>query len=304
LRAEVSGQNDAKVAQVPDSDWSLMSQVEGSLSQDHQDTSAADRPSWPPTAADFDKEFALVARSPGMRRVWQQASPDLPPEIEPYSFLSVDLLHYLADALALSPGTTLVDLGCGRGGPGLSLARSYDAFLVGVDHSAVAVQQANERAARFGLADRARFVVGDLAATGLAAGSADAVVSIDALHFAADPTAACREVLRLLRPGGRLALTNWQARNPDDTQLPGPLRIDWAETLRSAGFATVVVEARPEWHQRFTQVFQVALELGDPGDDAGLASLQEEAQRNLPLADLADRVVATAIRPNGQGASR
>jgi len=199
-----------------------MSQLGGSLLQDRQDTSTVDRPSWPPTAADFDKEFALVAHSPGMRQVWQQASPDLPPEIEPYSFLSLDLLNHLADALALSPGTTLVDLGCGRSGPGLWLARSYDAFLVGADFSGVAVQQANKRAARFGLADRARFMVGDLAATGLPAARANAVVYIDALHFPADPAAAGREALRLLRPGGRLALTNWRARNPDDTQLPDP----------------------------------------------------------------------------------
>lgn len=270
------------------------------MSQDRQDTPAAASPSWPPTAADFDEGFALAAHSPGIRRVWQQASPDLPPEIEPYSFLSVDLLNHLADGLALSPGATLVDLGCGRGGPGLWLARARSTLLVGVDFSAVAVQQATERAARFGLADRARFVVGELAATGLPAASADAVVCIDALHFAVDPTAAGREALRLLRPGGRLALTNWQARNPEDAQLPSTFRIDWAEVLRSAGLAEVVVESRPEWHQRFTQVFQVALELGDPGEDAGLASLQEEARRNLPMADLADRVVATATRPNGK----
>jgi methylase of polypeptide subunit release factors len=92
--------------------------------------------------------------------VWRQASPDLPPEIEPYSFLSVDLLGHLADALAPSPGMTLVDLGCGRGGPALWLARSHGAVLVGMDFSAVAVQQATERTALFGLADQARFVVG------------------------------------------------------------------------------------------------------------------------------------------------
>jgi SAM-dependent methyltransferase len=142
-----------------------------------------------PPAAEFDSEFAAADRSPGLRRVWQRAAPDLPPEIEPYSFVSVALLGHLADALALSPGTTLVDLGCGRGGPGLWLAQSRGAALIGVDFSAVAVQQATDRAARFGLATQARFMVGDLAATGLADGVADAVVSIDALHFAADPTA-------------------------------------------------------------------------------------------------------------------
>jgi ubiquinone/menaquinone biosynthesis C-methylase UbiE len=268
------------------------------VSQDHQDPSVADDQPSPPTAAGFDTEFATVAGSPGVRRVWQQATPDLPPEIEPYSFVSVALLGHVADALALSPGKTLVDLGCGRGGPGLWLAQSQDTLLIGVDFSAVAVQQATDRAALFGLADRARFVVGDLAATGLADGAADAVVSIDTLHFAVDPTAAAREVLRLLRPGGRLVLTNWQPRSPADLQLPSRMRIDWAATLRSAGLADVRVESRPEWHDLFTRVFQVALELGDPGEDVGLASLQDEARRALPMAQLVDRVVGTATRPD------
>jgi len=266
------------------------------MAQDQQDPSAEDQPS-PPTAAEFDSEFAAADRSPGLRRVWQQAAPDLPPEIQPYSFVSVALLDHLGDALALSPGTTLVDLGCGRGGPGLWLAQSRGAALIGVDFSAVAVQQATDRAALFGLTEQARFVVGDLTATGLADGAADAVVSIDALHFAADPTAATREALRLLRPGGRLVLTNWQARSPADPQPPSRMRIDWATTLGSAGFAEVRVESRPEWHDLFTRVFQVALELGDPGDDDGLALLQDEARQMLPQAQLVDRVVGTATRP-------
>jgi ubiquinone/menaquinone biosynthesis C-methylase UbiE len=270
------------------------------VAQDQHDPPAADDAPSPPTAAAFDSEFSTVSGSPGLRQVWQQAAPDLPPEIQPYSFVSVALLGHVADALALSPGQTLVDLGCGRGGPGLWLAQLHGALLIGVDFSAVAVQQAADRAALFGLADRARFVVGDLAATGLPDRPADAVVSIDALHFAADPTAAAREALRLLRPGGRLVLTNWQARSPADPQLPSRMRIDWAKTLGSAGFAEVRVESRPEWHDLFTRVFQVALELGDPGEDVGLASLQDEARQALRKAHLVDRVVGTATRPDRQ----
>jgi cyclopropane fatty-acyl-phospholipid synthase-like methyltransferase len=121
-----------------------------------------------------------------MRAVWQRADPDLPVEVESFSFVSAGLLGHVARALGLSPGETLVDLGCGRGGPGLWLARLADAFLVGVDFSAVAVGQASRRAASFGLEGRARFLVGDLAGTGLADAVADAVVSVDALHFAGD----------------------------------------------------------------------------------------------------------------------
>src|SRR5215208_537728 len=94
------------------------------VAQDQHDTPAADQAS-PPTAAEFDGEFATVSGSPGLLRVWQEASPDLPPEIEPYSFVSLALLDHVADALALSPGKTLIELGCGRGGPGLWLAQSH-----------------------------------------------------------------------------------------------------------------------------------------------------------------------------------
>lgn len=72
-----------------------------------------------PAPSDFDEAFVANAASDGLRRVWQAAEPDLPVEIEPFSFLSVELLDHLTQALALSPGQLLVDLACGRGGPGL-----------------------------------------------------------------------------------------------------------------------------------------------------------------------------------------
>jgi SAM-dependent methyltransferase len=161
-----------------------------------------------------------------------------------------------------------------------------------------AVQQASERAALFGRAEEARFVVGDLAATGLAAATGDAVVSIDAWHFAADPPAAGREVLRILRPGHRLVLTSWQPRT-HDARLPSRMRIDWAAALGLVGFVEVQVQSRPEWHELFTRVYRVALELDGPGEDVALAGLQDEARQRLPIAGLVDRVVVTAICPAG-----
>ena len=202
-------------------------------------------------------------------------------------------------AADLSPGQTLVDLGCGRGGPGLWLAREAGALLLGVDFSPVAVGQAGQRAAVFGLAGRARFAVGDLAGTGLPAAAGNAVVSIDAFHFAADPAAAAAEARRILQPGRRLVLTNWQPKVPGDSRLPGRARIDWPALLRGAGFTGIEMEARPEWQDTFTRVYQVALGLGDPGDDTLLADLQDEARQRLPLAGLHDRVTVIATAPPG-----
>jgi len=248
-------------------------------------------------AAYWDQAFSAAAvESPGFRRVWEIAAPDLPREVEPLSFPSVALLRHVAQALHLSPRQTLVDLGCGSGGPGLWLAREADVSLVGVDFSPVAIDQANRRAALFEMADRARFVVGDLAGTGLPNASADAAVSVDAFHYAAD--AAAVEARRILRPGGRLVLTNWRPKVADAARLPVRLRINWPQLLQSAGFTGIEMEDRAEWHDLFTRVLRTALDAGDPGDDAMLANLQDEARRVLPVADLMHRVVVTAIAPD------
>ena len=266
------------------------------MPQDRDDLSlAVSTPA--PTAADFDEVFSVAAASPGIRRVWELAAPDLPPQVEPFSFVSAGLLHQVAQALGLSPGQTLVDLGCGRGGPGLWLAREADVSLVGVDFSAVGVDQAAHRAALFGLAGRARFVVGDLTRTGLPPASADAAVSIDAFHFATDAAAAAGEARRVLRPGRRLVLTNWQPKVPGDPRLPSRMHTNWPQLLRGAGFADIKVEARPEWHDLWTRVYRVAPDLGDPAGDALLADLQDEARQRLPVANLIRRVIVTATAP-------
>jgi hypothetical protein len=96
----------------------------------------------------------------------------------------------------------------------------------------------------------------------------------------------------------RLVLTSWQPRTPEDARLPSRLRIDWTTALRSVGLVDVRVESRAEWHDLFTRVYRVALDLGGPGEDVALARLQDEARRH-PIAELVDRVVVTATRSDG-----
>jgi SAM-dependent methyltransferase len=118
------------------------------------------------------------------------------------------------------------------------------------------------------------------------------------MHFPAEPAAAAAEAARILRSGGRLVLTNWQPRNPQDPRLPDRLRHRaWGSIPEQAGFTDVRVEARPEWHDVFTHVYRTALDAGDPAGDTALADLQEEARRRLESADLVDRVVACGTRP-------
>jgi SAM-dependent methyltransferase len=169
----------------------------------------------------FDGWYADMTGSPIKDEI-QQRHLGLPPRLLSTSLLGWDGIAEATAGLRLFPGDTLVDLACGRGGYGLEIAARTGARLVGVDFSAEAVRQAREQARRLGA--EADFRIGDLTATGLDAGSADAVLCVDAIHFAPQPDAAYGEIRRVLAPGGRAVLTCWEPLNWDDERLPERLR--------------------------------------------------------------------------------
>src|SRR5260370_27135565 len=71
----------------------------------------------------------------------------------------------MVGALHVVPGQKIADLGCGRGGPGQWIAGVTGAALVGIDFSAVALEQARARARRLGIASS--YQSGSFDATGL-----------------------------------------------------------------------------------------------------------------------------------------
>jgi SAM-dependent methyltransferase len=242
----------------------------------------------------FDGWYADMPGSPTKDEI-QQRHLGLPPHLLSTSLLGWDGIAEAAAGLRLFPGGTLVDLACGRGGYGLEIAARAGARLIGVDFSAEAVRQAREQARRLGTT--ADFRIGDLAATGLDAGSADAVLCVDAIHFAPQPDAAYCEIRRILASGGRAVLTNWEPLERDDQRLPGRLRrVDLGAGLTRAGFEAVEVRDRPGWRASERAMWQEAAAL-DPGDDPALRSFHDEGVRSLEIFGLVRRVIATASAP-------
>ena len=239
----------------------------------------------------FDGWYADMVDSPAKDEI-QQRHLGLPPHLLSTSLLGWEGIAEAADALRLPPGGALVDLACGRGGYGLEIAARTGARLIGVDFSAEAVRQAREQARRLGAT--ADFRVGDLAATGLDPGSADAVLCVDAIQFAPDPAAAYREIRRVLASGGRAVLTCWEPHDPEDERLPARLRqVDLGTGLTAAGFEEVEVRDRPGWRAGERAMWEEAAAL-DPGDDPALRAFHDEGVRVLDTMDLVRRVLATA----------
>jgi len=242
----------------------------------------------------FDGWYADMTGSLAMDEI-QQRHLGLPPHLLSTSLLGWDGIAEAAAGLLLSPGGTLVDLACGRGGYGLEIAARTGARLVGVDFSAEAVRQAREHARRLGAA--AEFRIGDLAATGLGASSADAVLCVDAIQFAPRPDAAYREIRRVLTSGGRAVLTCWEPLDWDDERLPERLRrVALGAGLAAAGFGDVEVRDRPGWRASERAMWEEAAAL-DPGDDPALRSFHDEGVRSLEIFALVRRVIATATAP-------
>ncbi len=113
--------------------------------------------------------------------------------------------------LGLAHGERLLDVGCGRGEAALGLAQDLGegGELVGVDlsESMLRVARSNARTAR----SRVRFTVGDARSLDEPDNSFDAARSERTLQWLADPAAAVGEMVRVVRPGGRISLidTDW-----------------------------------------------------------------------------------------------
>src|SRR5690349_7923306 len=165
-----------------------------------------------------------------------------------------------------APGERVLELAAGPGSVGLAAARlvGADGEVVISDVSPQMTAIAAERVAARKLPN-VRTEVLDLERIAAPDASFDIILCREGLMLVPDPAAAAREVLRVLRPGGRFALSVWgpRARNPwlgvifdtltaaggapvPPAGIPGPFSLDDAgrleRILTGAGLANVTVD--------------------------------------------------------------
>lgn len=109
--------------------------------------------------------------------------------------------HYLALRLALQPGETVMDVGCGIGGPMRNIARFSGADVVGINNNAYQIRRAEALNAAKGLGQQCRLVKGDFMAIPLPDASVDKAYAVEATCHAPTLEVVYREVARVLRDG-------------------------------------------------------------------------------------------------------
>ncbi|MEV0965273.1 MULTISPECIES: cyclopropane-fatty-acyl-phospholipid synthase family protein [unclassified Streptomyces] len=124
------------------------------------------------------------------------------------------LTDVFIERMRVDDSSHVLDLGCGVGGPGLRVVTHTGARVTGISISEEQIKTAARLAAEAGLTGRAVFRHGDAMQLPFEDASFDAVMALESVCHMPDRQQVFTEVCRVLRPGGRIVLTDVFERHP------------------------------------------------------------------------------------------
>ena len=128
---------------------------------------------------------------------------------------------------------TVVDIGCGAGGKSLYYASRGVKEVIGVEILEKYRAEADTLSNELGLTNQFRFVCADAAALPFADGSIDTIIMNDAMEHVARPEVVLSEMMRVLRPGGRLFVNFPPYHHPFGAHLSDLIYIPWVHLFFS-----------------------------------------------------------------------
>ncbi len=219
------------------------------------------------------------------------------------------LTERLGTLLELGPGRRLLDVASGKGASAIYLAQRFGCDVVGVDYGARSVEDAIIASVNAGVSNRVRFKRGDAESLPFGDAEFDAVICECAFCTFPDKHAAALEFARVLKPGGRVGLSDLTRSGPPPRELEGLLAWvacladarptdEYAAYLQSAGFTVERIE--PHDQALADMVAGIRAKL------LGAELLVKLKQINLPGADFEQakrmaRVAAEAVREGKLG---
>ncbi|KAF2649369.1 sterol 24-C-methyltransferase [Lophiostoma macrostomum CBS 122681] len=118
--------------------------------------------------------------------------------------------HYMAHCLQLSSSMTVLDVGCGIGGPAKEIATFAGCKVVGLNNNEYQLQKGREIAKVEGVGeDVVELVKGDFMDMPFSDNTFDAVYAVEATVHAPSLVSAYAEIFRVLKPGGLFGVYEW-----------------------------------------------------------------------------------------------
>jgi len=133
----------------------------------------------------------------------------------------------------IQPGDVVVDFGCGGGIDVILAARlvGVQGRVVGIDFVPQMIEKAKVAVAEAGLLDRIELHVADITKTQLPHSSADVVISNCVINLCPDKAEVYQEIFRILRPGGRIAISDIVISVAATPELQARFQATWAGCL-------------------------------------------------------------------------
>ena len=181
----------------------------------------------------------------------------------------------------LEPGQIVLDLGSGGGIDCFLAAQKVGSsgHVIGVDMTAEMMAQARANQVKMGL-DNVEFRLGEIEHLPVADGSVDVILSNCVINLSPDKPQVFREVFRVLKPGGRLAVSDIVADGPLPLEFEQNMAAwagciagamdqkDYINELERVGFVDVEISARPPDPERTAELLAAeGVELPEPAPD-------------------------------------
>ena len=140
--------------------------------------------------------------------------------------------HFL-DQLEIKPSQTLLDIGCGLGGPARFAAKTYGAKVVGVDLTAEYIETGQALCEWVGLSDRIELHCASALSLPFEAARFDAAFMMHVGMNIQDKQTLIAEVSRVLKPGAKFGIYDIMKTNDEELIYPVP----WATTSETSWLA-------------------------------------------------------------------
>ncbi len=189
--------------------------------------------------------YSYAGKSETLENIWSNAfESNYPSGLDHFGFVTKKDLEMFIRLLNTKQGDVLLDIGCGKGGPGLKIAEQKKLKLIGIDIIPEAIQKANLLKENFDLVYKPTFEVGGFCSIPMPSNSVDVVISIDAFWMVKNKAEALEEIKRVAKSGAQFIFTTWDSVLEDQSLL-----------MAAHGFKVISKVETAHWKKYQTKVY-------------------------------------------------